>query len=75
MSDKLLLIRKPLELFWPRLAGMVLVAVLFFRRLALAHGDDDVTAATFVGPMLAVIVVVTVVGLGRLLLRALVKRG
>jgi hypothetical protein len=53
----------------------MLVAVFFFPSLALAHGDDDVTAATFVGPMLAFVTIVTVVGLGRLLLRALVKKG
>ena len=75
MHDKLFLIRKQLEGLWPRLVGTVLVAVLFFPGLAVAHGDDDVTAATFVGPMLAFVTVVTVVGLGRLLLRALVKKG
>jgi hypothetical protein len=75
MLDKLFLIRKQLEGLWPRLIGTVLMAVLLFPRLALSHGDDDVTAATFVGPMLAFVTVVTVVGLGRLLLRTLAKKG
>lgn len=75
MHDKLSPIRKQLEGLWSRLVGTVLAAVVFFPSLALAHGDDEVTAATFVGPMLAFVTVVTVVGLGRLLLRALVKRG
>jgi hypothetical protein len=75
MHVKLFLIRKHLEGLWTRLVGTMLVAVFFFPSLALAHGDDDVTAATFVGPMLAFVTIVTVVGLGRLLLRAVVKRG
>ena len=38
--------------------------------LAFAHGDDEVTAATFIGPMLAFVMVVSVVGIGRALIRA-----
>lgn len=38
--------------------------------LASAHGDDDVTAATFIGPMLAFVTVVSVVGISRALIRA-----
>lgn len=47
---------------------------LFLPSLALAHGDDNVTAATFIGPMLALAVIVVVVSLGKALLRAIVKR-
>jgi len=75
MHDKSFVLRKQLKHLWQRLVGMVLGGVLFFPSLTLAHGDDDVTTATFVGPMLAFVTVVTVVGLGRFLLRALVKRG
>ena len=47
---------------------------LFLPALAYAHGDDDVTAASFIGPMVAVIVFMLVVGLGRMLLRMVIKR-
>jgi len=42
--------------------------------LAYAHGDDDVTAASFIGPLVGFFVLVTAVGLGKALLRAIVKK-
>jgi len=38
--------------------------------LASAHGDDEVTATTFIGPLLAFMLVVSVVGISRALIRA-----
>jgi len=75
MYDQWRQIRKLLDQLQWHLLAAVGAGMLLFPGLAFAHGDDDVTAATFVGPMLAVVTVVTVVGLGRLLLRAMVKRG
>ena len=43
--------------------------------LAFAHGDDEVTTATFIGPMLAFVMVVSVVGIGRALIRAVKGKG
>ena len=48
--------------------------VLFLPALAYAHGDDNVTTASFIGPTVAVIVFVAVVGLGKTLLRMLIRR-
>jgi len=39
-----------------------------------AHGDDNVTVASFIGPLVGFFVLVTVVGLGKALLRAIVKK-
>ncbi len=75
MHDAWRQISKRLDQLQWDLLGAVGAGMLLFPGLAFAHGDDDVTAATFIGPMLAFVTVVTVVGLGRLLLRALVKRG
>lgn len=75
MYVKLLPLSEGLKELRSSLVGAVGAGMLLFPGLAFGHGDDDVTAATFIGPMLAFITVVTVVGLGRLLLRALVKRG
>lgn len=75
MHDQWRQISKRLDQLRWDLLGAVGAGMLLFPGLAFGHGDDDVTAATFIGPMLAFVTVVTVVGLGRLLLRALVKRG
>lgn len=48
--------------------------VPFLPALAYAHGSDDVTVASFIGPTVAVIVFVAAVGLGRTLLRMLIRR-
>ncbi len=56
------------------LMGFITGWTLLSPGLALAHGDDHVTATSFIGPMLALVVVVTVVGLGKAFLRAVVKR-
>lgn len=39
-----------------------------------AHGDDNVTVASFVGPLVGFFAFVTVVSLGKALLRAIVKK-
>jgi len=39
-----------------------------------AHGDDNVTVASLIGPLVGFFVLVTVVGLGKALLRAIVKK-
>lgn len=49
------------------------IILLFSPSLAYAHGNDDVTVASFIGPTVAIIVFVTVVGLGRALLRMIIK--
>lgn len=46
----------------------------FLPSLAYAHGDDNVTAASLIGPAVAIIVFVTVVGLGKAFLRMIVKK-
>ena len=48
--------------------------VLVLPALAYAHGDDDITAASFIGPMVGLIVFAAVVGLGKAFLRAMSKR-
>jgi hypothetical protein len=48
--------------------------MLFLPALAYAHGDDNVTVASFIGPTVAVIVFVAVVALGKTLLRMLIRR-
>jgi hypothetical protein len=50
------------------------VGIFLLSTLAHAHGDDDVTAASFVGPLVGFFVFVIVVGLGKALLRAVVKK-
>lgn len=37
--------------------------------LASAHGDDDITATAFIGPMLAFVMVVSLVGISRALIQ------
>lgn len=58
--------------------GMLLrsveLIVLIQPALAYAHGDDNVTVAGFIGPTVALIVFVAVVGLGRALLRVIINR-
>jgi len=39
-----------------------------------AHGDDNVTVASFIGPLVGFFVLVTAVGLGKALLRTIVKK-
>ena len=48
--------------------------ILLLPALAYAHGDDNVTAASFIGPLIGFIVFVVVVGLGRVLLRMTIRR-
>ena len=43
--------------------------LLGFPALAVAHGDDHVTAASFVGPLLGLLVFVVVLGVGRTIVR------
>lgn len=62
------LLWKSVSLTWVGLGTFWLSA------LAYAHGDDDVTAASFIGPLVSLLVFVTVVGLGKALLRAIVKK-
>jgi len=50
------------------------IGILLWSTLAYAHGDDDVTAATFIGPMVAFIIFVVVVGLGKAFLRMIIRR-
>lgn len=58
--------------------GMLLrsveLIVLIQPALAYAHGDDNVTVASFIGPTVALIVFVAVVGLGMALLRVIINR-
>lgn len=56
------------------LIGVISGGILFLPGLALAHGDNNVTVATFIGPMLALVVLVTVVGLGKAVLRTIVRK-
>ena len=49
--------------------------LMLFPALAHAHGDDDVTLATFFGPMLGFVVLVSVVSLGRVVIRAVRGHG
>lgn len=44
--------------------------LLLFPALAWAHGDDDVTLAGFFGPLLGAVVLASVVGIGRAVIRA-----
>jgi cytochrome c-type biogenesis protein len=50
-------------------AGLAGLAMLF-PALAHAHGDDNVTLAAFFGPILGVFVLVSVVGIGRAVIRS-----
>lgn len=49
--------------------GGLVGLILLWPGLAFAHGDDEVTAASFVGPLLALVICVTVVGIGRTVIR------
>lgn len=49
--------------------------LMLMATLASAHGDDEVTATTIIGPMLAFVMVVSVVGIGRALIRAAKGKG
>ncbi len=52
----------------------MMVLGLFLPALAYAHGDDEVTAASFIGPLVVFFVFVTVVGLGKAILRMIIRR-
>lgn len=52
------------------LAGLVILAPT----VAFAHGDDDVTVASWIGPMVGFVVLVSLVGIGRAVIRV-VRRG
>ena len=43
--------------------------------LVYAHGDDRITVTSFIGPIVAFTVFVLVVGLGRTLIRTIIKKG
>lgn len=75
MHDALLLLSRWMSKHLQDLWARIIPAVLLSPGLALAHGDDDVTAATFIGPIVALLVIVTVVGLGKIFLRIMVRRG
>jgi hypothetical protein len=73
MQDKLQLpfdslIRRATFIIWLS-AGIFLSSSLVY-----AHGDDNVTATSFIGPLVAFVVFAAVVGLGKALLRAIVKK-
>jgi cytochrome c-type biogenesis protein len=57
-----------------KLGGLVALMLLWPGE-AFAHGDDTVTTATFIGPLLSVFVFVSVVGLGRAVIRAIRGHG
>jgi len=50
--------------------GWIMALLLLWPGQAFAHGDDNVTATTFIGPMLALTVFASVVGIGRAVIRA-----
>lgn len=52
----------------------VTAGIFLFSSLVYAHGDDDVTVASFIGPLVGFFLLVAVVGLGKALLRAIVKK-
>ena len=52
----------------------VTAGIFLFSPLVYAHGDDNVTVASFIGPLLAFFVFVTVLSLGRALLRMIIKK-
>jgi len=73
MQDKLQLpfdslIRRATFIIWLS-AGIFLSSSLVY-----AHGDDNVTVASFIGPLVGFFVLVTAVGLGKALLRTIVKK-
>ena len=59
------------SMLWRRAGDTIL---FFIPSLAYAHGDDNVTAASFIGPVVALLVFATVVGLGKIVLRRIVRR-
>ena len=61
------LIRRATLIIW--VSGIFLPSSLVY-----AHGDDNVTVASFIGPLVGFFVLVTVVGLAKALLRAIVKK-
>ena len=52
----------------------VTAEIFLFSPLVYAHGDDNVTAASFIGPLIGFFVFATVVGLGKALLRMIIKK-
>jgi hypothetical protein len=53
----------------------LVIGHFLFPGSAWAHGDDDVTAASFLGPLILVAVLAAGLGLGRPLARWLARRG
>ena len=51
--------------------GGLLALLMLWPGEAFAHGDDHVTAVSFIGPMLALSVVILVVGIGRAAIRVI----
>ncbi|MBI2988273.1 MAG: hypothetical protein HYY45_16015 [Deltaproteobacteria bacterium] len=48
--------------------------VPFLPGLAYAHGDDNVNATSFIGPLVGLLVFAAVVGLGRVFLRWIIEK-
>ena len=72
MQDKLQL---PFDSLIRRAAFIIWVSGIFFSSpLVYAHGDDNVTAASFIGPLVGFFVFATVVGLGKTLLRMIINK-
>ncbi len=52
----------------------LVIGHFLFNGLAWAHGDDDVTAVSFLGPLVLVAVLAAGLGIGRPLVRWLARR-
>jgi hypothetical protein len=72
MSSRLWSSAKLLAWVW---SAASLGLLMLMPTLASAHGDDEVTATTFIGPMLAFVLVVSVVVIGRELVRSAKGKG
>ena len=59
---------------WSARAAALLLLLLGHPGPVAAHGDDTVTVATFYGPLLALMVILLLVPLGKALLRLAVGR-
>lgn len=62
--------RGALETHGRRIVAGLVGLLILSPTLASAHGDDDVTMVSFIGPMLGFVVLVSVVGIGRAVVRA-----
>ena len=50
------------------------IAIGFFLpSLAHAHGDDDVTVVSFIGPLIALLVFALVVSVGKMMIRVILE--